>query len=201
MLEPIVTWLQDLIETVGPIGIGIATAIESLIAPIPSEVVLITAGTTITTYQSLVIFIISATIGSYIGTLPFYYIGTKSKKVMYNIIERWGKYIFLTTEQVERAEKLFQKRGSMLVLTGRLIPGIRSIVSIPAGICHMNFSTYTLYTLTGSLIWNTILLSSGYFLGDTLIDIIKSYEKIILLMLLILVVSYLGFQFVKSRKQ
>jgi membrane protein DedA with SNARE-associated domain len=113
---------------------------------------------------------------------------------MYKFINKCGGWLFISKNDAERAEKLFDKRGRLIVFIGRLMPGIRSLVSIPAGICKMDFKLYTIYTLAGSSIWNTLLLSSGYFLKDHykgFLHAIESYEKVILLILCMAIAAYL----------
>ncbi|MBD3363319.1 hypothetical protein GF362_06400 [Candidatus Dojkabacteria bacterium] len=195
MIETIVTWLQDLIKLIGPLGIGLATCIESFFAPIPSEPLLLGAGTTIETTPMLIIYITAATLGSYIGTLPFYLIGSKSRKFVYKFFGKYGKYLFVKVEEIKSVEKKFKEKGKVFIFTGRLIPIVRSLISIPAGISKVDFKTYTFYTLLGSAIWNTLLISGGYLFKDQctkIIQILDQYDKLVIILFIIFTILYLG---------
>ncbi len=193
MFSFIVEWLQDLIVQTGPIGIFLATFIESLFAPIPSEIILVTAGTALVSPYSLVVYIISSTLGSYAGTLPFYILGKKSEKVVHKFIDKWGNYLMITEKQFEWSRNMFEKRQEIIVLTGRLIPGVRSLISIPAGLHNMDFVQYSLYTIIGSGLWNTILLGIGFIIKDKVelaLSYVDQYEKFVILLILLFGIFY-----------
>jgi membrane protein DedA with SNARE-associated domain len=204
LIKDLLILLENLIDQIGPLGIAIATFIESLIAPIPSEVVLVFAGATLANFSEVGIFAIAATAGSYMGTLPFYLVAYKSKTLAYKLINKYGKYLFITQKDVEEAEAKFSKNGKLIIFTGRLIPGIRSLISIPAGICKMNFAEYTIYTLSGSFIWNILLLSGGYLLRDKykiFIDYLEVYEKLSYGILILVALSIFLFLYMRNRKK
>lgn len=204
MIKDLLVMLETLIEQAGPVGIAIATFIESLIAPIPSEVVLVFTGATLDNYTQVLIFTLAATAGSYLGTLPFYLIAYKSKTFAYSIIARFGKYLFITMDDVEQVENKFKLNGKLVVFTGRLIPGIRSLISIPAGISKMNFTEYTIYTLAGSAIWNLLLLSAGFLLRDKyeiFLKYLDVYENASYAALVLIVLSIFIFLFIRNRNR
>ncbi|MBP9758197.1 DedA family protein [Candidatus Dojkabacteria bacterium] len=203
MLKDLLVLLGTLVDQVGPIGIGIATFVESLIAPIPSEVILVFAGTNLKSWESVLLFTIAATIGSYFGTLPFYLISFKSKKLIYKLINKYGKYFFISTNDIERVEEKFISKGKLIVFTGRLIPGIRSLISIPAGISKMNFIEYTIYTLIGSFSWNSLLISGGFLLKNeykSLLNYLDVYEKTTYIVLVLIILSIYIFLYIRHTK-
>ncbi len=204
MIETIMSWLENLIETFGPLGVGFATFIESIFIPLPSEFILITAGAMITSPQELVLYILLSTIGSYLGTLVFYSIGFKSRDFAYKFIEKYGKFLLLQKTDIERAEYEFTKRGRLFIFFGRLIPTIRSIISFPAGISKMNFTTYTVLTITGSFLWNTALLVSGYVFKNEyqkIIEFISKYEKLVLVILFICILVFVFKKYTNNNKR
>lgn len=203
MLKEILIVLGLLVEQIGPIGIGIATFIESLIAPIPSEVILVFAGTNLNNWETVLIFTIAATIGSYFGTLPFYLISYKSKKLIYKLIDRYGKFFFISIKDVERVENKFISKGKLIVFTGRLIPGIRSLISIPAGISKMNIIEYSIYTLIGSFSWNLLLISGGFLLKDEyklMLNYLDLYEKATYIILVLIILTIYIFLYSRHKK-
>lgn len=203
MFTEIVIWLQHLIDTFGAFGVFISTFIESLLAPIPSEAVLTLAGTTVDNLFVLIIFIIAASLGNYMGTLPFYLIGYKSKNFVIKFIEKYGKFFLISMNDFNIVEKKFAERGEIMIFLGRLLPGIRSVISFPAGIARMNFLKYSIYTLTGSTLWNIFLLTSGYIFKDyvtTITQILDEYEKIALIIIGLCILLFIVHRIISTRK-
>jgi membrane protein DedA with SNARE-associated domain len=116
-----------------------------------------------------------------------------SKSLLPKLLNRWGAYLLLSNEDLEKAEKLFKRRGEAMVFFSRLIPGIRSIIAFPAGIAKMPFTRYLLFTLAGSFLWNLLLAGVGYAaydLKDELFALLQPVEKIVLFILLVVVFVY-----------
>ena len=170
MLSQISEFLVQLLDKVGLMGVFFATVIESFFAPIPSEIVLFTAGY----YASgnggvpmLILFCAVASFGNFVGTLPFYllsYYG--SEKYLPKFLDKWGPYLLISNEDLKKTQKYFDKRGSSTVFFARLIPGVRSLIAFPAGLAKMNLSRYTLFTLLGSFCWNLFLGGIGFWAFD-----------------------------------
>ncbi len=180
--------LQSLVTQFGPLGIAIATMIESFFVPIPSEVILIAAGTTIESHKMLLSYIFASALGAYIGSLPFYLIGRKSETYARNFCTKYGKYLTLTTEKFEYGQKIFQQKGQPWVLVGRMIPVIRSVISLPAGVAKMDFRLYSLYTFLGSSLWNALLIGGGYIFKDLysqFVKILDIYNNVALVLIAI----------------
>ena len=152
----------------GYFGVLLLIMIENVFPPIPSEVIL-TFGGFMTTYSEMtqVGVIIAATVGSVVGAMILYSIGLLiDVKRLEKIVDRWGYLLRLTRKDIYRADAWFDKYGPWTVLFCRLIPLIRSLISIPAGMSNMNFPLFILLTTIGSLLWNTILVSLGVAVGD-----------------------------------
>ena len=164
LLEPIVQAVVSLVGALGAPGVGIAVAAENLFPPIPSEVILPSAGFAAASgSMGLVSAIVWATIGSVVGALALYALGAWFGRARFYSLA--SKIPFVKEADIERAEAWFVRRGPLAVLVGRIVPVVRSLISIPAGIERMKLLPFTVYTAIGSAVWNSILIGAGYALG------------------------------------
>lgn len=164
LLEPIVHAVVSLVGALGAPGVGIAVAAENLFPPIPSEVILPSAGFAAASgSMGLVSAIVWATIGSVAGALSLYALGAWFGRARFYSLA--SKIPFVKETDIERAEAWFVRRGPLAVLLGRVVPVVRSLISIPAGIERMKLLPFTLYTAIGSALWNSVLIGAGYALG------------------------------------
>ena len=164
LLEPIVQAVVSLVGALGAPGVGIAVAAENLFPPIPSEVILPSAGFAAASgSMGLVSAIVWATIGSVVGALALYALGAWFGRA--RVYSLASKIPFVKEADIERAEAWFVRRGPLAVLLGRVVPVVRSLISIPAGIEGMKLLPFTLYTAIGSALWNSVLIGAGYALG------------------------------------
>ena len=164
MIHTLVQWLLDTIGAMGYPGILILMAMESSIIPIPSELVMPPAG--YLAYQgkmSLAIAILCGTAGSLIGAYANYFV---SHYLGRPLILKYGKYVLIPPDKFERVERFFLRHGEISTFIGRLLPVIRHLISIPAGVAGMNHFKFSLYTLLGAGIWCTILTLIGYAIGE-----------------------------------
>ena len=200
--------MQTLIITMmnkfGYLGILLLIAIENIFPPIPSEVILGFGGF-MTTYTKLNIIgiIIFSTIGSLIGAIALYFIGSiLNKERLSKIVNgKIGKILFLKEEDIEKAYGWFDKKGYKTVFFCRFVPIVRSLISIPAGMSKMKMSKFLFYTTIGSLIWNTVLVVIGSSLGENwekLVLVMDEYSTIALIMIIILFIV-LVFMFYKNK--
>lgn len=163
-LEPIVQAVVSLVGALGAPGVGIAVAAENLFPPIPSEVILPSAGFAAASgSMGLVSAIVWATFGSVVGALVLYALGAWFGRARFYSLA--SKIPFVKETDIERAEAWFVRRGPLAVLLGRVVPVVRSLISIPAGIERMKLLPFTLYTAIGSALWNSVLIGAGYALG------------------------------------
>jgi membrane protein DedA with SNARE-associated domain len=199
MLHELAQELVNLIFDWGYLGIFIMMAIESSFIPFPSEIVLVPAGYLASQGEMSVTYImISAICGSIVGALVNYYLAfTLGRKFLL----RYGKYFFISPESLEKMERYFKTHGHISTFTGRLIPGIRQLISIPAGLAKMNLLEFSVFTTLGAGIWALILTLLGYFIGENQ-ELIKEYLKeiTILVLGLLVILGALYYRYQKKRK-
>jgi len=181
-------WIIDFMSQFGYFGVFLLIMLENLIPPIPSEVIL-TFGGFMTTQSELtrVGVIGAATAGSVIGAMMLYSVGLLvDVSVLERFVDRFGPMLRLTRKDIHRAEVWFNKFGPWTVVFCRLVPLIRSLISIPAGMSKMNFPLFLLLTMIGSLIWNTVLVSIGVTVGanwEFIVHYMDIYSYIVYLIL------------------
>jgi membrane protein DedA with SNARE-associated domain len=172
MLASMVQWLVDTIFSMGYPGIFLLMTIESSFIPFPSEVVLIPAGYLAAKGEMsfIVIFLISLA-GALSGALINYY---GALWIGRSVLERYGKYFFVKPSTLHKMDDFFIAHGPISTFTGRLVPGIRQLISIPAGLSRMNMKHFLLYTALGAGIWSLVLIVLGYTIGENE-SLIKEY--------------------------
>jgi len=158
-------FLLDLVNSLGPVGVGLAILAETVIPPIPSEAVLGLAGVLIRSGEmSVVPVVVCATLGSILGAIFFYVVGKAlGPRRSHAFLDRLP---LVGTDDVDKTFAWFERHGRSAVFFGRMVPIVRSFVSVPAGVVHMPFWQFLLYTAGGSLIWNSILIGLGVAAGD-----------------------------------
>ena len=169
------TWIIDMMEQFGYLGILLMMAIENLFPPIPSEVILPFGGF-MTTYTNLSVLgvVITATTGSVIGAIVLYGIGTFiDVSRLEKIVDRFGNVLRIKKEDIHRADQWFAQYGYWTVLFCRVVPIVRSLISIPAGMSKMTFWLFLLFTMIGTIVWNVILVCFGAILGESWQDILQ----------------------------
>ncbi|MDQ1135830.1 membrane protein DedA with SNARE-associated domain [Microbacterium sp. SORGH_AS 1204] len=176
-LTSLADWTVSLMEIIGPVGAGVAIALENLFPPLPSEVVLPMAGLTasrgsFTLFEAL----LWTTIGSVVGAFMLYGLGRWLGAARLRAFA--AKMPLLHPEDVDRTVAWFERHGGKAVFFGRMIPIFRSLISIPAGVSKMPMWRFGLLTGAGSLIWNTIFVLSGYLLGENW-HIVEEYASIL----------------------
>lgn len=199
-------WITDIMSQYGYIGIFLLIMLENIFPPIPSEVILTFGGymTTQSAMTPLGVILVS-TAGSVAGAIILYWIGLQlDVKRLEKIVDRWGKVLRLTKADIHKADSWFDKYGIWTVLFCRLIPLIRSLISIPAGMSNMKFGLFLLFTTVGTLIWNTILVSVGAAVGDnweSIVGVMDVYSNIVYILIVIvgLAVIWWYMQFRKRR--
>ncbi len=199
MFDSIAEWVTGVIETLGYPGLTALVALENVFPPIPSEIILPLAG--FLTGQgrfSFVWVLIATTLGSLRGALVLYGIGAAAgQRRVRRLVERYGHWALLTPEDLAKAENWFGRFGSIAVFTGRLVPVVRSLVSIPAGYSRMPLGQFLLLTGAGSALWNGVLVSFGWALGENWHSIERYVDW--LQYLVLAVVAFLVVRFVWQR--
>ncbi|WP_054941545.1 DedA family protein [Paenibacillus ihuae] len=178
------TWITDFMEQFGYAGILLMLALENIFPPIPSEIILPFGGfMTTTSGMTITGVLIAATAGSLLGAVVLYWIGRMlDVSRLERIVERWGGWIRISAKDIRRADAWFDKYGYWTVLFCRMIPLVRSLISIPAGMSGMKFGHFMLFTTIGTLAWNLLLILLGAALGESWEDIaiyMDTYSNIV----------------------
>ncbi len=158
----------SLIDQIGLFGASLLIAIEVIILPIPSELILLLTGFNVSIQNfGFIAALIVTTFGSLVGALFLYGLGSGfSEERLEKLVSKYGKYVGLYVKDLQKTASWFERYGAQLVFFGRLIPLIRSLVSIPAGLTKMKLSKFIIFTTLGSGIWNLIWITLGFYLGD-----------------------------------
>ncbi len=178
------SFIISLMNKYGYAGIFFLITIENLFPPIPSEVILTMGGfLTTCTNMSIPGVVAFSTLGSLFGAIILYYLGKclKKERLLRFANSKAGKFLKLNPADIEQAVNRFAQKGNKTVFFCRLVPILRSLISIPAGICNMHQGKFLLYTTLGSLLWNMVLVTLGHFLGESwhvVSDILKQYSLV-----------------------
>ncbi len=202
VVEPIIS----LISSFSYFGIFIAAFVETIFPPIPSELIFPLAGFVSfkSNYNYFQIFLmsVSGALGSTIGAVLIYFL---SYKIGRAAVLKVGKYLLINENKVKKSEDWFERYGVYAVFLGRLAPGIREIISVPAGIAKMNFTKFIIFTFAGSLTWSTFLVFLGYAFGNSwnslasaLSDLFPIFFAVLVLCIGVVVIIYL---FKRKRKR
>ncbi|MFF4890234.1 DedA family protein [Micromonospora chersina] len=158
-------WVASVIDSFGAVGVALLVALESIIPPIPSEVVLAMAGYLAAEGRfNVVLIVLAATAGSLLGALVLYWLGAALGEER---LKRWLDHIPLVDrDDLEKADRWFERHGRWAVLIGRVVPVVRSLVSVPAGANRMPLGEFILLTTLGSGVWNALIVGAGFALGS-----------------------------------
>ncbi|AXE76527.1 DedA family protein [Streptomyces atratus] len=187
-------WAADLVDTMGGPGAGLAIALENLFPPLPSEVILpltgFAAGQGVIGLASALFW---TTLGSVVGAVVLYWIGMLFGRDRMHAI--WARLPLVRSSDLERTERWFAEHGTKAVLLGRMVPVFRSLISVPAGVERMSLPLFVTLTAVGSLLWNSVLVMAGYWLGDRW-DLVETYvgvlSKAVLVLVLAAVMGYVS---------
>jgi len=185
LIKELAQALVDLIFDWGYLGIFLLMAVESSFIPFPSEIILIPAGYLASKEEMNIGMIMASALGgSLVGAFINYYLALLLGR---KILKKYGKYFFINENALEKMDNYFDKHGAISTFIGRLIPGIRQLISIPAGLSRMNLAVFSTYTALGAGIWALILTMLGYFIGENQ-ELISTYLKQITIIVLIVLV-------------
>lgn len=196
-----IEWMQNLMNEMGYLGIVLLMVLENLFPPIPSELIMPAAGFTAARGELHLAGVIAAgTLGSVLGTLPLYYVGRAfGEERVVNWADKYGAWLTLDGSDIRKADDWFDHHGNKAVLFGRLVPGIRSLLSLPAGISEMPLPKFLIYSAIGSGLWASALAFAGFTLGENyeeVAHIVDPASKVILGLLVV----YGVWTFVKRKR-
>lgn len=160
-------WIANTMNSVGYVGIALLMFLENLFPPIPSELIMPLAGFAVAQGKmSFIPAVISGVVGTILGAFPWYYAGKLlSEERLEKLANKYGKWISISAKDISKANKWFDRHGTKAVFFCRLVPGVRTLISLPAGINSMNLVSFTLYSTLGTILWVLLLTTAGYKLG------------------------------------
>ncbi len=198
MIHEIANTIVGYIGDMGYWGIFLLMFLESTFFPFPSEIIMIPAGyLAFKGEMNIYIVVLVGILGSVAGALLNYYLAISFGRVF---ILRYGKYFFIKEQTLDKLESFFTKHGEISTFTGRLIPGIRQLISLPAGLARMNVARFSFYTALGAGIWVIVLVAVGYVVGSNE-ELISEYLKTATLIALISVVFITIFYVVRNKRR
>ena len=195
MSELLLEWIPNVMNQLGYFGIALLMFLENLFPPIPSELIMPLAGFTVAKGDmGFVPAVVAGVVGTVLGAYPWYYIGKfVSEERLEHLADKYGKWLGLGASDIHKANNWFNKHGAKAVFFCRLVPGVRTLISLPAGINDMALLPFTLYSTLGTTLWVGFLTAAGYKLGDHY-DLVDEYlgpvSKIILISLVIFVLLW-----------
>ncbi len=196
MLASLSGIIIHLISTTGYFGIFILMALESALIPIPSEITMPFSGfLAIKGGLSFPLIVLVGALGNLAGSLISYYIGyVLEENVILKGIQKYGKFVLISEHDYQKATKWFKRYGNRVVFFSRLLPGIRTYISLSAGLFEMNIWKFSTYTFVGSLIWSAVLTYVGFYLGknwNSLEGYFRKFDVFILILIIIVIAFYL----------
>lgn len=198
--------IEQIIMAMGLPGITIVMFAENLFPPIPSELVMPFAGFVVGQGKASFLPVWAAgTFGAVLGAIVLYYIGRwADEPIVRRFVRRFGKWFLLSEADLDRVLQSFARHGEAIVFFGRLIPIVRSLISLPAGMQRMPMGKFLLFTTLGAAIWTAVLTAAGVILGanwDQVLDIVRRYEQLTLAVLVIVVIAFFVIRISQRRKQ
>lgn len=201
MIEFIVNQIAAVVSAIGYFGVFVLMALESTVFPIPSEGVMPFAGFLVA--EGIFTFpgaLIAATLGCLVGSLTSYFIGYYGGT---HFVRRFGRYFLVNEEHLIKAEQWFEKRGNTTIFLARFVPGIRHVISIPAGVGKMNLLSFAFFTLLGAGIWNAMLIALGFVLEKNwrlVYNYARYVDAAIVLVIFAAIVYYVSYVILSYRK-
>ncbi|VXD17196.1 DedA family protein [Planktothrix paucivesiculata] len=185
-----VEWITNTMSSLGYLGIGLLMFLENLFPPIPSELIMPLAGFTVSRGEMQFFpAVLAGVVGTILGAFPWYYAGKFfGEERLRDLADKYGKWITVTGKDIDKANNWFTRYGGMAVFLCRLVPGVRTLISLPAGLNNMPLTPFIIYSTIGTTLWVTFLTGAGYLLGDHY-ELVEEYigpiSKIALLSLVI----------------
>ena len=201
ILRPLAEFITSFISSLGYGGIFFLMILESALIPIPSEIIMPFSGFLVSSGKlGSVGVILAGSLGNLVGSVITYYLGIRLGRAF---LIKYGKYILFRVHHLVWTEQLFQKYGDKISFVGRLLPGVRTYISLPAGIGKSNFIKFVVYTLVGSIIWNSLLTYGGIQLGRSWqhIDKYSGYLDIIAVVATAVFIVWIVYNNTKNRRK
>ncbi len=206
MIEPFIEWITHSISTWGYLAVFILMTLESALIPIPSEVTMPFAGFLVGLGElNFWLVVLAGAVANLVGSLMAYALGYWGQEnYVRQLIKKYGKYLLITYEEVETAERWFRERGELIAFGSRLMPVVRTFISLPAGFSQMNVFKFSLYTFLGAFIWTAVLTYLGVILGENwgaLEDYFRKFDILIVALGIGAVAFYIWYKVRKIKKR
>ncbi len=198
-------WITNTMNSLGYVGIGLLMFLENLFPPIPSELIMPLAGFTVAQGKmQLAPVVVAGVVGTVLGALPWYYAGKlMGEERLKRLANRYGKWLGISAKDIGQAKSWFSKYGNIAVLFCRLVPGVRTLISIPAGMSSMPLVPFLFYSTLGTLLWVSLLTYTGYALGENY-ELVEEYlgpvSKIVLVGIFVAFVAWVVKRHLMRRK-
>ena len=179
MIELIGSWIIHFISTLGYVGIFLLMTLESALIPIPSEVTMPFSGSLVAlgTFNFWLV-VLFGTIGNLFGSLLAYWLGWWGEAaVVRSLITKYGKYLLISVDEYDKSERWFANHGELIVLASRVLPVLRTFISLPAGVAKMKLPKFITYTVVGCFVWSIVLTEIGVILGRNLSSLQVYFHK------------------------
>jgi membrane protein DedA with SNARE-associated domain len=195
-LENVRGIIEQIIGTLGYGGIALLMIIENVFPPIPSELVVPFAGFLISRGEmNFSAVVIASSVGTLIGTTFLYYLGRwLGEERLRLLLRRYGRFLFFPESSYDKALHAFHKHDKAVVFWSRLVPGLRSVISLPAGVAKMPLARFLFYTTLGTVVWNTLLAAGGVLLGNNwsqMMDFVDRFKYVVLPIIAVLIIVWL----------
>jgi membrane protein DedA with SNARE-associated domain len=202
MGQRLLEWIPQIMERLGYLGIGLLMFLENLFPPIPSELIMPLAGFTVSKGElSFQYAVLAGVVGTVIGALPWYYAGKiLGEARIRSFADRYGKWLTISGKDIDQANRWFTQRGAIAVLLCRLVPGVRTLISLPAGINAMPIGSFLVYSTIGTALWCTLLTYAGFALGQNY-QLVETYLGPVSKYVLIALVLAFGIWIWRRRQQ
>lgn len=196
-------WIISIMTQLGYLGIALLMFLDNIFPPIPSEIIMPSAGFTASQGQlNIYGVIIAGCIGSLVAAAVLYWIGRKiPHNALYALVEKYGKYLFIKTQDIDVALKWFEKYGHRIVFFGRMVPAVRSLISIPAGMSRMPFWKFMMYSALGTIIWTSFLAYVGYYFGNNKALMQQILSQVGYAIMAILVLVFMIYLYTKKKRK
>lgn len=199
-------WITSTMTSLGYVGIALLMFAENLFPPIPSELIMPLAGFTVAQGKmNFTLAVLAGVIGTILGAFPWYYAGLLVGEQRLKVLaDKYGKWITVSSQDIDKATHWFNRYGKKAVFFGRLVPGIRTLISLPAGLSEMHLAPFVIYSTLGTTAWVMLLTFLGYMLGDNY-ELVDEYlgpvSKIVLLVLIVAFIVWVVLKQQKAKQQ
>lgn len=186
-------WIISTMNSLSYLGIGLLMFAENLFPPIPSELIMPLAGFTVAKGKmNFTLAVLAGVMGTILGAFPWYYAGKiLGEERLKSLADRYGKWITVSSQDIDKATRWFNRYGNKAVLLGRLVPGVRTLISLPAGLSDMSLVPFLIYSTLGTTAWVGILTFLGFVLGDNYELVDKYLDPVSKIVFVVLIVAFI----------